>query len=192
MKKTLKEHRKTHNLSQQELSEKSGISVRTIQRIEKGGSTGSPFIIKSLCKTLDIDAADLEIELDSTAPEQNEQLDFSPQRRVKAINLSAIFVVFLPLLNLVLPTLLFFVYKKQMTDKVTVLKILSFQILWTLLTLLLCVMLPFLLAPRMSDSNAIRFWVYFICVVLNVFVVLNTAIKLSKSQPILAFVPNIL
>ena len=61
MKKSLKEHRTNEQLSQQELADKSGISIRTIQRIEKKLSSGSPYIIKSLCKALQIEVDDIEL-----------------------------------------------------------------------------------------------------------------------------------
>ena len=44
----LKHYRRLHNLSQEGLAESSGISIRTIQRIEKGESVGSAYTLNAL------------------------------------------------------------------------------------------------------------------------------------------------
>ena len=61
-KEKLRKYRKVKGLSQEGLSEVSGISVRTIQRLEMGLSNGSPYTLKSLAKALDIENADLLTE----------------------------------------------------------------------------------------------------------------------------------
>jgi transcriptional regulator with XRE-family HTH domain len=199
MKKTLKELRKINNLSQQELSDVSGVSIRTIQRIEKKLSSGSPFILKSLCKALNIDVSDLDIEpIDGEETLQDAPIsaENTPDRHLNWINLSALFVIFLPLLNLVFPVLLFLKFKNQENNQSTASKILSFQILWTLITLLLMFLIPALLTPFFEALSTGRFpffvLVYYLSVVVNVFVIIGTAVKLNKSQEILRFVPNIL
>jgi transcriptional regulator with XRE-family HTH domain len=200
MKKPLKEYRKINNLSQQELSDASGVSIRTIQRIEKKLSQGSPFILKSLCKSLNIEVSDLDLTLSEEVEEEATQEESIEMEHTfshsKLINLSALAVVFLPLLNLIIPLLLFLKLKKQEPNKAAVLKILSFQIFWTLITLFLMVLIPAMLTPFFEVLNSGRFpffvVVYYGCVVVNVFFTIDTAIKLNQSRQILTFVPNIL
>ncbi|HOY12316.1 MAG TPA: helix-turn-helix transcriptional regulator, partial [Saprospiraceae bacterium] len=75
------------NLTQEELSEKSGISVRTIQRIEAGASLKG-HTLKTLANVLEIKESDLLEE---------EKNSFSETRRwLKIINLSSILFVLLP------------------------------------------------------------------------------------------------
>jgi transcriptional regulator with XRE-family HTH domain len=199
MKKTLKEYRKINNLSQQELSDVSGVSIRTIQRIEKNLSSGSPFILKSLCKALNIDVSSLDIESiseEEVVEETPIHIGNMPQSHLKLINLSALTVILFPLLNLFFPILLFFKFKNQEKNKAAALKILSFQILWTLITILLMFLIPAALIPFFEVLSSGRFpffvFVYFLCIVVNVFIIIRTAVELNKSQQILHFVPNIL
>ena len=199
MKKTLKWHRKINNLSQQQLSNISGISIRTIQRIEKNLSSGSPFILKSLCKALKIDILNLDIEPQNEEEvSENEpiQAKNTELKRVNLINLSALSVILFPLLNLIIPIILFLKFKKQEINKAEGLKILSFQILWTFSTLFLMFLIPAMLTPFFAVLSSGRFplfvLVYFLCVAVNVYFIIHTAIQLNKSQQILHFVPNIL
>ncbi len=199
MKKTLKEYRKINNLSQQELSDASGVSIRTIQRIEKKLSQGSPFILKSLCKSLNIEVSALDVALsteEEATQEEPIELEHTLPSHSKLINLSALSVVFLPLLNLIIPLLLFLKFKKKEPNRAAVLNILSFQIFWTLITLFLMFLIPAMLTPFFEVLNSGRFpffvVVYYGCVVVNVFFTIDTAIKLNQSRQILSFVPNIL
>jgi len=57
--KRVKELIKRNGLSQEELTENSGLSLRTIQRIEKGLTTGSSHTIKTLAATLHIESENL-------------------------------------------------------------------------------------------------------------------------------------
>lgn len=55
---SLKEIRNQRNWSQEDLAEASGLSVRTIQRLERGHSAGAESL-KSLAAAFDMDVADL-------------------------------------------------------------------------------------------------------------------------------------
>lgn len=112
----LKQH-----LSQQELSERSGISLRTIQRIE-AGTPAKGFSLKALAKALDIPEAQLE------EPETIPQRENSTW--LKLINLSALPLMFLPPLNIAVP-LLIMSYRKQFSS--TAKRLLTLQVLWTII-----------------------------------------------------------
>ena len=56
----LKKIRERQNLTQEELAEKSGISVRTIQRIE-AGTNPKGYTLKTLASSLDVSEKDLLI-----------------------------------------------------------------------------------------------------------------------------------
>jgi transcriptional regulator with XRE-family HTH domain len=207
VKRTLKEYRKIRQLSQRELSDESGVSIRTIQRIEKDLSSGSPYVIKSLCRALKIEIDDLEVYIaqneihENDTQEKNVKDKVKPygnlnQKELKLINLSSISVLLFPLLNLLFPAILYWKFRLTLNSKSDALKILSFQILWTLITLLLVIFIPFLFQIFFSMveifGHPLFFWIYFICVVMNIFITIITAIKLNKSENILTFIPNIL
>ncbi len=79
----LREIRERHNLTQEELSEKSGISVRTIQRIESG--------------------------TEPKGPKDQKPINFS---LLKIINISSVVFAFLPPVNIALPLSLMFIMKQ--------------------------------------------------------------------------------
>ncbi|CAM3610586.1 helix-turn-helix transcriptional regulator [Flavobacterium chungbukense] len=80
MKNKVKFLREEKNMTQNELAEKSGLSLRTIQRIEAGNILKG-FTLKSIAQTLE------------TEPEKLfEATDFFDLERAKIINLSVIFL----------------------------------------------------------------------------------------------------
>ena len=132
----LKIIREQQNLTQEELSEKSGISVRTIQRIE-AGTKPKGHTLKTLSKTLEINDSDLltennSIEIDEInlindeIPQENETINFS---KIKLINLSSILFIIFPPLNILTPLLLSYLYKEK--NNITK-QIISVQIIWTI------------------------------------------------------------
>jgi transcriptional regulator with XRE-family HTH domain len=85
------------NLMQEELSEKTGISIRTIQSIEAGTSPRG-HTLKALAKWLEIKETDLHVSRE-TNTEYNVKL-------VKIINLSTLAFIAIPPLNILVPLLI--------------------------------------------------------------------------------------
>jgi transcriptional regulator with XRE-family HTH domain len=209
LKKTLKEHRLQAHLSQQELAASSGISLRTIQRIERGDSAGSPYVIRTLCESLGIDPQDLVADrnhyADETAiamPEpagSADMVNHAYDRRLKYINFSAISALCFPFLNLVLPAVLYFAFKKSVSgvhNKEGALKILSLQILWSVFTLISMIFIPvvdlFLFGIDDLFQIPLFVWGYLVLVILLVLITLKTASDINNKKQLLVFVPNIL
>ncbi len=183
MKKSIKEYRKINGLSQDELAKLSGISIRTIQRIEKNVSSASPYVLKSLCKILKIEITDLELET------ENKEIIGDNIKTIKQMNFLSLCVLFIPLSNVVLPSIFYLKNKKNDNQNIEALKILSFQILWTLITIVLL-----LLSTHFDilKSGRFPFNVYFFCIFINIYFIIETSIRLNKSKEILKFVPIIL
>lgn len=208
MKNTLKHFRKIKQLSQQELADDSGVSIRTIQRIENNLSKGSPYIIKALCKSLQINVDDLEIssvepdsdetnsEHEAESPQEVSFEQNSDTRHLKLINFSSILIILFPLLNLLFPSILYWKFKKSLNSRTAALKILSFQLLWTLSTFALLIFIPaiceFFFGMQEISGHPLIFWIYALSVVLNLVFIIDTAIRLNSSRTILPFIPDIL
>jgi len=188
-KEKLKKYRKTRGLTQEGLADLSGISLRTIQRIEKGFSDGSPYTLKSLAKALNIENADLLID-------ESYKSNVLTINKLKLINLASLFVLFIPLSNIIIPGIIFLKHKKnaEINNKGSI--ILSFQILWTLATIFLMFLIPILVYPFFDAIRGAKvplyIPVYFISAFGNVFITIQTAIKLNQNSTILTFVPKIL
>ena len=110
----LKIIREIQNLTQEELAEKAGISVRTIQRIETG-KTPKGYTLKVLAKVLEIDQDELLFE-----KTKKENLEYVKEinktqetvlvnfTKLKLMNLSSIPFIVIPPLNIIVPLFLMF------------------------------------------------------------------------------------
>lgn len=189
----LKEFRNAKGLTQEELASNSNVSIRTIQRIEKGLSKGSAYTLKELAKTLEID--DWKLLLEETKSPNSQSLH--PDKKsidARWMNLSSLAVVVIPLSNFILPLILFLKAKDKKDDNMK--KILSFQLLWSFFTILLMVLTPLLLHLIFDlakpEITSILVSAYFLLVAANVFLILTTASQLNQKKEILTFVPKVL
>jgi transcriptional regulator with XRE-family HTH domain len=94
MKTIVQQLREEKNLTQTELAEKSGLSLRTIQRIE-AGNIPKGFTLKTLAKTFGIEPEKL------ISAKAISEID-----RVKLINLSSLLGLIVPFGNIIFPLLL--------------------------------------------------------------------------------------
>jgi XRE family transcriptional regulator, regulator of sulfur utilization len=187
----LKHFRRINCLSQDKLAETSGISIRTIQRIEEGKSAGSGYTINVLAKALNIKSTDL---INSVS--QNPVPVSNNTTKLKILNLSAISMLLIPLANIVFPAYIY--WKNRDNEKVKDIgsKIISFQIFWTLGTLLIAIIIPIILlllfATLKGGSIPLFVPIYFTSAIFNIYFVIQFAISINKQLPFLGRVPNIL
>ena len=121
--KRIVEQRLKQGLSQEALAELSGLSLRTIQRVEKNESIPRGRTLKKLAQVLTLSAEEL-IDLDL-----NDDANI-----LVLLNLSQLSCLFFPLFGLIAP-LLIWVVQRNRTQHVNDLgvHILNFQILWNVL-----------------------------------------------------------
>ncbi len=181
--------RKKLGLSQEALAEKANVSLSTIQRIEKGTVKPRPFTMKILAETLDLDLSEL-----TAKPAQSEYSE-STFSSLKRINLATLFFSFIPFINLIIP---FILWKKdkQVESKNTVAgKIVSFQLLWSIETIVgmgITLFLSNLIIGKAGDGLFISIIFYLVAVLFNVFLIFKTASQLNKKdEKILSFIPNL-
>ncbi|WP_034041144.1 helix-turn-helix domain-containing protein [Wocania ichthyoenteri] len=119
----VKELRKRKGFSQEELTEISGLSLRTIQRIENGETEPRGDTFKRLANALNVTPDEL---VDWTLQEDKGYL--------QALNLSALSFLFFPLLGIIIP-LIMWISKKDKLKNVNVLakSIINFQITWIII-----------------------------------------------------------
>lgn len=154
-------------LTQSELAEKSGLSLRTIQRIE-AGTIPKGYTLKRLSEALGV------------AP--NELIDEPPNievniARVKIINLSALSMLILPFGNLIVPAILTH-YSKEESTKSFGRSILGLQLVWSCITGFLLMIAPFLQAA-LSTPLPLILIVLFLALIVNAFIIFRNAISLS-------------
>ena len=163
----LKSLREQKHLTQEELAQESGISIRTIQRIESGQKPKG-HTAKALAKALDLN-------LNCINESPREDLNYS---LIKIINLSSVFVCFIPLLNIVLPLAIMY-YKKQFNSITK--QILSLQILWSIVSFIIFVLAASLTSP-LSLNHRFPLWVIIAMIIINVALIFKNAASLNKNK----------
>ncbi|UYZ60360.1 helix-turn-helix domain-containing protein [Hymenobacter latericus] len=127
--------RKRKGYSQELLAEHSGVSLRTIQRVEQGETVPRGHTLQALATALGVSLEDFAPEpapLLPTAPPPaaTPALRSDPQF-LQLLNLSALSFLVLPLLNVVVPLLLWRARRHQVAHVAELgRRVLGFQILW--------------------------------------------------------------
>lgn len=99
----IKAARKSKGLTQQELADETGLSLRTIQRIEKGTEEISGFSLRQISKILEIPLEQLIM------PNVNQiSIDTNQVSSVKALYLSSLCFVINPILGFLVPAIIGF------------------------------------------------------------------------------------
>lgn len=176
----LKAIREQKNLTQEELSEKSKISVRTIQRIESG-TEPKGHTLRALAQTLEIEESLLlqeeaiifqeDNEVKTEAAEESETVNYS---MIKMINLSSLLFVVVPPLNILAPFLLMFITKQRngLTKQ-----IISLQMFWTAIAPIV-----FMLGIFLKLGKEFTLILMILIALSNVFMILRNAAEIDRKK----------
>ena len=185
----ISDSRKKLGLSQEALAEKANVSLSTIQRIEKGTVKPRPFTLKVLAETLDLDISEL-----ISKPTENENSKLISSA-LKKMNLSSLLLVFVPFINLIIPILLWKKSKEIQSKNSIAGKIISFQLIWSIVAIIgmvISLFLSNLLFGGAGDGLFVSIIFYLLAVLFNVFIVVKTSSQLNnKSENALSFIPNL-
>ncbi len=154
------------NLTQEELAEKSGVSTRTIQRIE-AGTNPKGHTLKAIIKALNIS----EVQLFNNTNEC-QQIDYN---LIKIINLSSL-LFFIPLGNILFPLLIIHLKKEVSTIAK---QIVSVQIIWTISSFVLTMLTPFV-KRWLSLSNQSILVVMILCILVNLYIIIRNTKEIDK------------
>ena len=183
--------RKKNGYSQEALADETGLSLRTIQRIEKGDTQPRPYTLKVLIDCLQLDLTHPEKANLSSSPPTSTPLDV-----IFKINLSALLLVFIPFLHLVPPLLLWYKNRENVEVRSLGSKIISLQVIWSFLLLFLILFIP-LLSRLLTGQAAVGhfpliYMVYLLMVFGNIMGSLWLMIHLkNKKSEALLFLPTI-
>jgi len=178
----LKEIRELKNLTQEELAESSGISVRTIQRIE-AGTTPKGYTLRSLSQTLGIEENVLQNIPEESIQEQPTEKQLTEEKAkeilinysfIKIINLSSIPFILFPPLNILLPIILMFKLKQKNN---VAKQIITLQIIWTISAPIIFMLWIFL---KLRGNYTLG--ILIIIVLSNVFMIIRNAIEIDRKQ----------
>ena len=174
----LKKIREKQNLTQEELAEKSGISVRTIQRIE-AGTEPKGYTLKTLASTLEISEKDLlipEIVVEENMVEEKpvviENVVLPNFTLIKIINISSLPFSWLPIANFLLPIIIMLFTKEK---NPIVKQIISLQIFLAVIFPIIFMIIVFL---KLGKTSVLVTMI--VLTLINIFIILRNAYELDK------------
>ncbi len=176
----LKKIREEQHLTQEELAEKSGLSVRTIQRIE-AGTEPKGYTLKTLASSLSVSEKDLLTPINTPPEKETEKPVFVETEKdepdyglIKIINLSSIPLAWFPVVNF-LPPLLIMLFTKEKSSIVK--QIISLQII---LAIILPIVFMIIVLLKLGHSSVIATIV--LLVLINVFIILRNAYEIDRAK----------
>ena len=175
----LKELRNRKGLSQETLAEESGLSLRTIQRIENNESKPTGETLKRLSNALDINPDEL---IDWSIKEDLKYLVF--------MNLSSLTFIFFPLLGILVPFMLWSSRKGKIKNINEVGRaLINFEITWTI-TLFIIPFVLFLFSKIGILENfnlALLITVLAMMYLVNILLIVVSSIRISNGKNALYF-----
>lgn len=172
--------RESRHLTQQELAEKSGVSVRTIQRIEAGGSLKG-HTLKQLAAALGVAKEEL---LEPVG--QAGEISLPDNKHFnQLLNLTTL-LFFLPLLNILAPWLLM---KWKGKKSEIGLRLIILQIAWVLLTLVLVISAS-LMVRWAGVSRQLSMQLFFVSALVNVGILLINAVSIARHNRLRIQLPD--
>ena len=161
--------REQKNLTQTELAEKSGLSLRTIQRIESGQSLKG-FTLKAIAQTLETEPENL-----FSQEEKDIQID-----RAKLINFSALAGLIIPFGGIIFPAIL--TYRTQ--DSVN--RELGKSVIGVQIILAFVISVLLILTPFIQHWFSIRFPLFLVplmaFIILKLWIVIKNGISLNQTN----------
>jgi len=169
MKNRVQLYRLEKNITQTQLADKSGLSLRTIQRIE-AGTIPKGFTLQSIALALEIAPEELTKDI-------KENIDLN---RVKIINLSALSFLIIPFGNIILPAILTYRTKDKRVKSFGK-DIISIQIVWSIITSVLLIISPFI-QNAFAFKTPIFMVVLTVLLFLNIFLILKNAVSITRNS----------
>lgn len=171
----IKKQRKKLGYTQASLAEQTGLSLRTIQRLENATTPPKGHTLQELARVLEIDTTELQATFDEEKQTADEE-----KLSIQYINLAALAFLGIPFGNILMP---FVVWRNRKTspkvDEVAK-RIINFQILWSLLFSFLLIIAPFL-NGAFSSINLILY-VLVIGMLINMMMILFIARRIQQNR----------
>ncbi|NNE01833.1 MAG: helix-turn-helix domain-containing protein [Eudoraea sp.] len=172
----VKELRNQKGMSQEFLAEESGLSLRTIQRVENGESNPTGESLKRLANALNVNPDEL---IDWSIKEDKKYLNY--------LNLSALTFLFFPFLGILIPFILW-TSKKGKIKNINELgrALINFEITWTILLFFIPVVLFFVSKIRLIENITLStfFIVIGLLYLFNLISILFNTIRISNDTRI--------
>ncbi len=173
---TIRQWREKKGLTQGELAEKAGLSLRTIQRLEASDKAPKGHSLSALAQVFEVEPSELLHAADSQRRDSQSDIFF-----IKVLNLAGLAFFLFPFANVFLPIVLWRRGRKSPIIDEAARIIINFQVLWSI-----CLCLFLIISPFIGDGLVWGFptilIVLFGMIALDLFVIALSAFWISKGQ----------
>lgn len=172
----IKELRKKSGFTQTDLSKETGLSLRTIQRLEANNKKPKGHTLVALSEVFNMEPSGLLNKFTA-----KEEVSDSDSLSIKIINLSALSLFIIPFGNILFPIIIW--YKKRQSKIVdeTGRRIINFQIIWSILLCILLSVSPFL-GDKIPSPIPLILIILFTAMLINIMIISFTAISLQRNN----------
>lgn len=176
MQRIIKNYREKLGVTQADLAQQTGLSLRTIQRLETSNKVPKGHTLTVLSAAFSLETSTLQNEFQNLDHSKS-----SDTLSIKFINLSALACVGIPFGNIILPVILW--NKKRHSKVVDEVgrKIINFQILWSIMLCISMSISPFL-NLYLLPSKPLIFIVLALAFLLNFIVIGFTATSINRNN----------
>jgi len=172
----IKKLRQEIGYTQEELAEKSGLSLRTIQRMEAGNKAPKGHSLKMLSRVFGLEPTELREKFAPAVQNENTEI-----LNVKFINLAVLAFFVFPFGNIFLPVYLWHKHRQSALVNDMGRKIINFQIFWTVTLCFSMIVTPFINSAVLS-SHPLILYVLFTLLAMNFVVVCLTARSIQRDK----------
>ncbi|WP_425392068.1 helix-turn-helix domain-containing protein [Ekhidna sp.] len=169
--------RSEKGFSQEELAHQSGVSVRTVQRIEKGIVRPHGHTLKALSKALGLELSQLRLK---------DEVSNNPMRKLRILNSLGLLAIILPVVHLIIQLAYWNKHKRIEAFDSSARKFISFQVLWVLAVLISIGLIHlgsiFLTGQKVVGHYPLRMSAYLILLIVNVMITLTNSIKIGQKD----------
>ena len=172
----LKSIREQEGYTQADLAAKTGLSLRTIQRLENTNKVPKGYTLNVLAEEFNMEPSTLQAKYLNIKRSRDFEIT-----TIKMINLSVLSFLGIPFGNLIFPIIIWRNNRdSQLVDEVGR-RVVNFQILFTLALSLLLILIPFTFAKLLPGIPIILISVLF-AYLFNIVVIIRTAIKIQHQD----------
>ncbi|MCE7991334.1 MAG: helix-turn-helix transcriptional regulator [Roseivirga sp.] len=176
--------RRHKGLSQELLADLSKTSLKTIQRIEHNLTNPRSYTLKSISHALEVAPESLR-DFD-TLPEEESQDEIIDFEMVRKINFACLTGLLVPFCNIVFPIYYWNRLKPDRPTSAMIRRMIGFQVLLTLTTILVIFLRPIVLMVFMENSSNGQFptsvLLILLAIMIDLVVLLRISVKLQRSE----------
>ncbi len=172
----LKTIREQEGYTQSDLATKTGLSLRTIQRLENTNKVPKGYTLTALAEEFKMEPSALQAKYLNTKRSRDSEIS-----TIRMINLSVLSFLGIPFGNLIFPIIIWRDNRdSQLVDEVGR-RIVNFQILFTLCLSVLLILIPFTVS-RLLPGIPLILILALLAYLFNIIVIIRTAIKIHHQD----------